>query len=213
MPRMSARTLLIAVSGISLLGCGGSVGGGGTGPGAFTTGVSGSLPLNRLTSGQATQLCNDVTRANTTTLGPTLCDALNHSGALLSTDAYQREYPTAADAQLQMQCSDILSLMDPSACPAAVTCDAVYLASQPAACTATVADIADCLNGNDALTREWRAATPSCDGLTAASLTAYVAPGGTFDSYANATAMRSASCTALVDCSGIYPINNTSPGS
>jgi len=215
MPRMSARTLLIAVSGISLLGCGGSVGPGGAGQGAFATGVSGSLLLSRLTSAQATQLCNDVTRANTTTLKPTLCTSLNHSGALLSTDAYHREHPTATDAELQTQCSYVLRVVDqePSGCPDAATCDAVYLADQPDTCTATVADVADCLNGNDTLYKHHLAATPACDTLTASSLMAYTEPGGTFDSYSNASATRSASCTALLDCSGIYPVNNTSPGS
>ena len=212
---MSVRTLLFAVFGISLLGCGGSVGPGGAGQGAFATSVGGSLPLSHLTSAQATQLCNDVTRANAMTLKPTLCASTNYSGALRSTDAYHREYPTAADAELQTQCSDVLGVLDqdPSRCPDAATCDPVYLADQPAACTATVADVADCLNGNDALYKEFLAATPACDTLTASSLAAYVGPGGTFDSYSNASAMRSASCTALVYCYGIYPINNTSPGS
>ena len=211
---MSARTLLIAVSGISLLGCGGSIGsGGGAGQGAFTTSVSGSTPLNRLTSGQAKQLCNDVTRENTTSLEPTFCASFNNSGALLSTDGYRNGYPTATDAQLQTQCAYILTVLEPNGCAAAVTCDAAGLASNPLTCTATVADVADCLNGNDTLFRELLAATPTCDVLTASSLTAYLAPGGPYDSYGSSLSARSASCAALLDCTGIYPINNTSPGS
>ncbi len=212
MPRMSARTLLIAVSGMSLLGCGGSVGSGGAGQG-FTTSVSGSTPLNRLTSGQATQLCTDVTRENTTTLEPMLCTSWSHSGALITTGAYFGQPPTATDADLQTKCGFILTVLYPSGCVPAVTCDAAGLASNPPSCTATVADVADCLDGNYALEKELLAATPACDVLTASSLIAYLAPGGPYDSYTYATSTRSASCAALLDCTGIYPINDTSPGS
>jgi len=209
MPGMSARTLLIAVSGMSLLGCGGSAGQVG-----FTTGVSGSTPLNRLTSGQATQLCNDVTRENTTTFEPMLCASWSHSGALITTGAYFGQPLTATDADLQTECASLLTFLYPSGCIPAVTCDAAGLASNPPSCTATVADVADCLNGNYALEKELLAATPACDVLTASSLTAYVAPGGPYDRYTYATtSARSASCSALLDCAGIYPINETSPGS
>jgi hypothetical protein len=210
---MSARTLLLAVSGMSLLGCGGSVGSGGAGQGAFITSVSGSTPLNRLTSGQATQLCNDVTRENTTTLEPALCTSFFRSGALGTTDSYRSQNPTATDAELRTECAYILTVLYPSGCFAAATCDAAGLASNPPTCTATVADVVDCLNGNFALEQELLANTPMCDVLTASSLTAYLAPGGPYDSYTSATATRSASCAALLDCTGIYPVNNTSPGS
>lgn len=123
----------------------------------FTTSVSGSTPLNRLTSGQATQLCNDVTRENTTTLEPMLCTSWSHSGALITTGAYFGQPPTATDADLQTKCGFILTVLYPSGCVPAVTCDAAGLASNPPSCTATVADVADCLDGNYALEKDcWR---------------------------------------------------------
>src|SRR4051794_22406322 len=101
MPRMSARTLLMAVSAISLLGCGSSSDG--SQGAAFGTSVNPDIPLADLNSQQATQLCNEVTRANTTKLGPTLCDSLNQSGALNTTGIYLGQNPTATDADLRTE--------------------------------------------------------------------------------------------------------------
>ena len=203
----------MAVSAISLLGCGSTP----TAARDFATGVNSNIPLADLTSQQATQLCNEVTRANTTKLGPTLCDSLNQSGALNTTGIYLGQNPTATDADLRTECSFILSVLSvsgPSGCPPAVTCDAAYLATNTTdRCSATVADVVDCLNGNDAIYKGLLAVTPTCDMVTASNVTAYGAPGGPYDSYINATATRSASCTALLDCYGIRPVNDTSPGS
>lgn len=205
---MSARTLLIAVSAISLLGCGRNS----DGSQGFATGVNSNSLLADLTTQQATQLCDDVTRANTATLAPTLCESSNQFGALNVSSIYLEQHPMASDADLRTECTYILNL--PDYCGPAVTCDAGYLVENTTDnCTATVADIADCVNGNDALYRGLLAASPPCDTVTASSVTAYFAPGGPYDTYSNATATRSASCTALLDCYGIYPINNTSPGS
>ena len=71
---MNPRTLLVAVSGFLLLGCGGgTIGSAG---GAVTTSVSGSTRLNDLSSEQATQLCKDIDAANTATLEPAYCAAI-----------------------------------------------------------------------------------------------------------------------------------------
>jgi len=201
--------LLLAASGVSVLGCGGNISGGAGSGGAFTTRVSGAIPLTALTSEQATQLCADVNSANTATLQPTNCAAVNHAGALLSTDGYQHGNPTATDAELQMQCSFVLPYLEADGCMSVASCDASLIASSPPACTATVADVVNCINENDARARKFLADTPTCDVVTASSLAAYLAPGGTY--YTDVTVSMSASCQALAPCYGIVTLSNYPP--
>jgi hypothetical protein len=206
---VNPRTLLLAASGLWLLGCGASIGGSASPGGAFTTHVSGTIPLTALTSEQATQLCNDVNSANTATLQPTNCAAVNHAGALLSTDGYQRGNPAATDAELQMQCAYVLPYLQADGCMTVASCDASMIASSPPACTATVADVVNCINENDAIARRFLADTPTCDVVTASSLAAYLAPGGVFE--VDDTASMSASCQALAPCYGVVTLSNYPP--
>jgi hypothetical protein len=205
---MNRRTLLIAASGLSWLGCGGSISGG-TSPGAaFTTRVSGTIPLSALTSAEATQLCDDVNNANAATLQPTNCAAGNHARVLLSTDAYLRGDPTATDADLQKQCSQTLPYFTADGCSVVASCDPSTVSTSPY-CTATVADVVNCINENDALARTFLADTPTCDVVTASSLADYLAPGGAFET--DNTVSKSANCEALVPCYGILTVSTAPP--
>jgi hypothetical protein len=76
---------------------------------------------------------------------------------------------------------------------------------------ATVADVVNCINEDDALARELLASTPTCDAVTASSSSAYLAPGGPFETH-NAVSM-SASCQALAACYGISTVGSSAPGS
>ena len=209
MRRVSPRTFLVAVSGSLLLGCGGGTAG--SAGGAVTTSVSGSMRLNDLSREQATQLCKDIEAANTATLEPTYCAATNHADAVLATDAFLQDNPTATDASLQTECSQLLTADEAIGCFAATSCDATTIASSSPTCTATVADIVNCLDENDAIIRKRLAVTPACDALTMSSLNAYGAPGGPFGTY-NVVSM-SASCSALVYCNGIITLSTPPPGS
>ena len=206
---MNRRTLLVAVLGFVLLGCdGGTLGSGG---GAVTTSVSGSIRLNDLSSEQATQLCKDIDAANTATLEPNYCAATNQANALFATDWFLQDNPTATDASLQTECSQSLTANEAIGCFAVTSCDATLIASSSPACTATVADIINCLNENDAIVRKRLAVTPACDALTMSSLNAYIAPGGPFGTY-NVVSM-SASCEVLFYCNGIITLSTPPPGS
>ena len=193
----------MAAAGIAAVGCGG--GAGGRDSSAVTTSVSGSIPLDGLTSAQATQLCNDINSAATATLEPTTCAAFDHASAVLSTQMYLQDNPGTPIASLQAQCSLFLTNEEDSGCPSAMICDAATIASSSPACTATVADLVTCLNENNTIAAALLAATPACDTVTASSLNDYFATGGPFDTY-NATSM-SASCQALASCgtSGTVP--------
>jgi hypothetical protein len=183
---------------------GGAIGGG---RGAtFTTRVSGSVRLSGLTGDQATQLCDDVTSANTATLEPTYCASGNQGNAVLTANAYLTDNPTASNAEIQMQCAQVLTSDETGGCPPAATCDAAAIVSNSPTCTATVADVVNCINENDALTRKLLAATPACEAVTASSLSVYLAPEGPFDTY-NVTSM-SASCAAVNGCNGIWTLSN-----
>ena len=209
MRRMNPRTLLVAVSGSLLLGCGGgTIGSGG---GAVTTSVSGSIRLNDLSSEQATQLCKDIDAANTATLEPMYCAATNQADALFSTDGFLQDNPTATDASLQTECSQFLTANEAIGCFAVTSCDATTIASSSPSCTATVADIIKCLDENDAIIRKRLAVAPACDALTMSSLNAYLAPGGPFGTY-NVVSM-SASCEVLYYCNGIITLSTPPPGS
>ena len=205
---MNMRTLLIALSGISLIGCGGGSIGYGGGAGTFRTSLNGSIPLNSLNSAQTTQFCNEVNSANTTTLSPTSCAARNHSFALSAIDGYLQEDPTKTDADLQTDCSRVLGFFEADSCPFAAICDATEL-DYHYPCMATVADVVNCINENDALARERLAATPTCDAVTTSSLAAYLAPGGPYDTDTGAS--MSASCQALDGCYGIQTLSNLLP--
>jgi hypothetical protein len=205
---MHPRTLLVAISGFLLLGCGGGTLGSG---GAVTTSVSGSVRLNDLSSEQATQLCKDIDAANTATLEPTFCAATNHSDAVFSTDGFLQNNPTATDADLQTECSQFLAASEAIGCFAPTTCDPTTIATSSPSCTATVADVINCLDENDAIVKKRLAVTPACDALTMSSLNAYIAPGGPFGTY-NVVSM-SASCEVLFYCNGIITLSTPPPGS
>jgi hypothetical protein len=199
---MNRRTLFSAVSGIWLIGCGSS-------DGTFRTGVNGSIPLNDLSSEQATQFCNEVNAANEATLGPTYCASQDRSSALLATDGYRMDDSTTTDADLRTDCSRVLGFFEADPCPFAAICDATTVASDGPDCMGTVADAVNCINENDALARELLAATPTCEALTMSSLSAYLAPGGPLDTDSGVS--MSASCQALAGCFGITTLSNFPP--
>jgi hypothetical protein len=207
---MNPRSLLFAVSGLSMFGCGGGSIGAGQGS-TFTTSVSSSIPIDGLTGEQATQLCDDVNSATTATLGPTYCASVNLGSAVLMTNAYLQDNPTTGNAELQTACSQFAAGPGAAGCRLAASCDALEIASNSSSCVATVADLVNCINENDALVRKLLAATPTCDEVTTSSLSAYLAPGGPFETY-NVVSM-SASCKALATCNGITTLSNISPGS
>jgi hypothetical protein len=209
MRRMNRRPLLLALSGTLLLGCGGSIAG--SADGAFTTSVSGNIRLNDLSSAQATQLCDDVNMANTATLEPTRCARDDHANAVLATSAYLQDNPTATDAELQAECSQLLAANEAGDCYGVAICDATTIATNSPYCTATVADIVNCINENDAIIKNLLAATPACDAVTVSSVSAYGAPGGPYGTY-NVVSM-SASCDALSHCNGIFTLSTPPPGS
>ena len=207
--RMNPRTLLVAVSGSLLLGCGGgTIGSGG---GAVKTSVSGSIRLNDLSRAQATQLCKDIDAANTATLEPNYCAATNQAAALFAADWFRQNNPTATDASLQTECSQFLTANEANGCFAVTSCDPTRIAASYPSCTATVADIINCLDENDAIVRKRLAVAPSCDALTVSSLNAYIAPGGPYGTY-NVVSM-SASCNVLFYCNGIVTLSTPPPGS
>jgi hypothetical protein len=203
--QMIRPTLLIALSGTLLLGCGGGIGG--SSAGAVTTSVSGGTRLNDLSPAQATQLCKDVSDANTATLEPTDCATGNHAEAVLGTYWYLLDNPTATDASLQAECSQLLTANEAGDCSGVAFCDATMIASSSPECAATVADIVNCLNENDAFNRKYLAATPACDALTTSIVTAYGGPGGP-----NKVVSMSASCSALFHCEGIITPSTPPPG-
>jgi len=206
---MTPRTRLIAVLGTLSLGCGGGSIGSAGGP--FTTSVNGSVRLNDLSSAQAIQICNDVNAANTATLKPTHCAKDSHANALFAANQYLQDNPTATDASLQAECSQVLTVNEGYTCSDVAICDATTIASNSPYCTATVADIVKCINENDAITRNLLAATPDCETVTMSSVSAYSAPGGPLSTY-NVISM-SASCYRLDDCNGIFTLSTPPPGS
>ena len=172
-----------------------------------STAVFGSTNLS---SGQATQICNDVNAANTATLEATHCAKDNDAEALVGADWYLQANPTATDASLQAECSRVLTANEAYPCSVAASCDATTIASNSPYCTATVADIVKCIDENDAITRNLLAATPACDAVTVSNVTAYYAPGGPLTTYS--VISMSASCLALDSCNGIFTLSTPPPG-
>jgi hypothetical protein len=151
-------------AGISGGGKGGKGGGGGTsGSGTFTTSVPGSTPLAGLSGPQATQLCDDFRTYAETTLAPQLCKV---DGLLIA-----ELYGGGTDAQVQANCATGYQSCLAADGGVTVTCN---LSATPSTCMATVGDFTSCLNLQTAATAQ----IPSCAALTAATLAALFADGG-----------------------------------
>jgi hypothetical protein len=184
-----------------LVGCGGSSGssanggsggstgkGGSSGTGTFSTSVPAGAKLSNLTSGQATQLCNDVNNFAQKTVSPDECKAQ----ALLAVELAGG----GTEAQLQATCAasyDSCLTADGGASYGG-TCDPTTVTSG-ASCTATVGDLTACANAQVGLL----SALPSCSDLTSASLASSLAllaaDGG--------ASSQLASCSPLDACTGI----------
>jgi len=164
--------------------------GGGSGE-LFQTSIPGNTPLGTLSGSQATELCNDETRfAQQSSLEMDAC----HEAAFLTVALTASFSPDMTDAELQAACtSAYTSCLHPDGGAGATqTCMA-----PPANCTATVSQLAACLDDDAAATRALAAQLPDCGSITRASLTAN--DGGT----ASSATSSPASCQTLQEkCSG-----------
>jgi hypothetical protein len=178
------------VLGLTLIGALPAACGGGSGE-VFQTSIPGNTPLGSLSGSQATELCNAEMRfAQNSSLEMDDC----HEAAFLGAALTATFSPDMTDAELQAACtSAYTSCLHPDGGAGATqTCTA-----PPANCTATVGELAACLDDGAAATRALAAQLPDCGSLTRAGLTAN--DGGTASSLTSSPA----SCQTLqVKCSG-----------
>jgi hypothetical protein len=144
-----------------LEGCGGG-GGGGT----FTTSVPGDKPLGGLTGAEADQLCRDQNKfISESTYQMDMCRISAYLAAAFTATLST----TATDAELRTSCSDTYTQClnpDPDGgAGAGGTCGA-----PPPSCTATVAELAACLNDEVAQYHALARQIPECGSLTRAGL-------------------------------------------
>ena len=176
--------------GLTLIGALPTACGGGSGE-LFQTSIPGNTPLGSLSGSQATELCNDETRfAQQSSFEMDAC----HEAAFLTVALTASFSPDMTDAELQAACtSAYTSCLHPDGGAGATqTCSA-----PPANCTATVSELARCLDDDAAATRALAAQLPDCGSITRASLTA--SDGGT----ASAATSSPPSCQTLQQkCSG-----------
>ncbi len=178
------------VLGLILIGALPAACGGGSGE-VFVTSIPGNTPLGSLSGSQATELCNDEMRfAQQSSLEMDAC----HEAAFLTVALTASFSPDMTDAELQAACtSAYTSCLHPDGGAGATqTCMA-----PPANCTATVSELASCLDDEAAATRALAAQLPDCGSVTRASLTAN--DGGT----ASPATSSPVSCQTLQQkCSG-----------
>ena len=176
--------------GLTLLGALPAACGAGSGE-LFQTSIPGNTPLGALSGAQATELCNAETRfAQQSSLEMDAC----REAAFLTAALAASFSPDMTDADLQSACTAAYTscLHPDGGAGATQSCTA-----PPANCTATVSDLATCLDDEAAATRALAARLPDCGSITRASLTAN--DGGTASS---ATSQPAACQTLQQKCSG-----------
>jgi hypothetical protein len=146
-----------------LAGCGGG-GGSSANLGGFSSSIDGNDQINQLTSQQQQTLCSEVTSfAASSGLDRDQVEVLCRVSAIL---AASFTAPAAAtDAQLRAACQSSYDMCKAQASPSDCNFDAAT-----ATCTATIAELAACVN--DSLQTYSMALNeiPTCDKITAATL-------------------------------------------
>ena len=153
------------VLGLILIGALPTACGGGSGE-LFQTSIPGNTPLGSLSGPQATELCNDEMRfAQQPSFEMDAC----RETAFLTVALTITLTPYLTDADVQAACaSAYTSCLHPDGGASTTqTCMA-----PPANCTATVSDLAACLDDDVAAARALAAKVPDCGSITRASLTA-----------------------------------------
>ncbi len=157
---MKPQISLGLVSVAALLGCGG-------GGGSFSTSVPSGTKLTALTPAQDTQLCNDFQSYTTGTLEPDTCRLAGFEASL----ALLGGTPAPTDADLQTACTQTytscLTGGDGGSGTTTETCD---VSSAPATCTATVGDLQNCLNAEQAQLNTVISAIPSCSTISMSNI-------------------------------------------
>ena len=172
-------------------GTGGSATGGASGVdagGTSVTSISGSKPLNTLTTAEANQLCGDAGSYYARSISKSNSCKFTALSFALSSSA-----PTEAD--LQAGCSSTESACDQSdAGTGTTTCDAI-----PSTCAATVAQYSACIKDEAALFTQTVSALPGCSTLTRAGFDAIYAALGNLPGGATPPASCAALATACPD--------------
>src|SRR5580698_2592124 len=183
-------------------GKGGSTGTGGSGAGTFSTSVPGSTKLTDLTTTQVMQICGDIATYVDDKVVPTLCGHNAQIAGLEGAELLLLQNPSATNTELQAACIQTVATTDAGSCgPVDGGTQACNVTSEPAGCTATVADLTTCANDDFSALSSYYDSLPSCASLTSATVTAFFALDGGLDTgppVPTACSAFNATCNTMV---------------